>query len=114
MVLRPRQPQTTNISSISTASPSAPTSREVTPYALEPLTFREAGRYLCWHAAMKDEIATLHANSIWSLVPFDLSMNIVGSRWVYKIKRQASGDIDHYKACLVARGFTQQEGIYYS
>jgi hypothetical protein len=56
---------------------------------------------------MKSEIAALHANGTWSLVPFDPSMNVVGCRWVYKIKRRADGVIDRYKAPLVARGFTQ-------
>jgi hypothetical protein len=41
-------------------------------------------------------------------------MNMVGRRWVYKIKRRFDGAIDRYKARLVARGFTQQEGINYS
>jgi hypothetical protein len=39
---------------------------------------------------------------------------MVGRRWVYKIKRRSDGDIDRYKARLVARGFTQQEDINYS
>jgi len=30
---------------------------------------------------------------------------------MYWIKRRVDGSIEHYKACLVARGFTQQEGI---
>jgi histone deacetylase 1/2 len=63
---------------------------------------------------MKSEIAALHTNGTWSLVPFDPSMKVVGCRWVFKIKHRADGAINHYKARLVARGFTQQEGIDYS
>jgi len=56
----------------------------------------------------------LRCNRIWSLVPFHPLMNIVGSRWVYRIKCRVNGSIERYKARLVARGFTQQEGIDYS
>jgi len=55
---------------------------------------------------MCDEITALRSNRIWSLVPFDPSMNNVGSRWVYQIKRRVDGSIERYKACLVVRGFT--------
>jgi len=49
-----------------------------------------------------------------SLVPFHPSMNVVGSRWVQKIKCRVDGSIERYKALLVARCFTQQEGINHS
>jgi hypothetical protein len=76
--------------------------------------FSDADRYAVWHNAMCDEIAALRTNRTWSLVPFHPSMNIVGSRWVYRIKRRVDGSIERYKARLIARGFTQQEGIDYS
>ena len=55
---------------------------------------------------MCDEITTLRENRTWSLVPFYPSMNVVGSRWVYRIKRRVDGSIERYKARFVARGFT--------
>jgi len=94
MVLRSQQPKTANVSSFSASSPPVSISRVMSPSTLKPLSFREADQYLCWHTAMKDEIAALHANATWSLVPFDPSMNIVGCRWVYKIKRRADGAIN--------------------
>lgn len=39
-------------------------------------------------------------------------MNVIGCRWVYRIKRWHYGSIDRFKA-LVAKGFSQQEGINY-
>ena len=78
------------------------------------LFFNDANRYEAWYNAMRDEIQALRASSTWTLVPFHQSMNVVGSRWVYKIKRKSDGSIERYMARLVARGFTQQEGIDYS
>ena len=40
-------------------------------------------------------------------------MNIVGCKWVFKIKRNAAGEIDKYKARLVAKGYSQVQGVDY-
>jgi hypothetical protein len=37
----------------------------------------------------------------------------VTSKWIYKIKQDAYGNIEKYKARCVARGFSQKEGEYY-
>ncbi len=39
---------------------------------------------------------------------------IVGSRWTYKVKRNADGCIERFKARLVAKGYTQTHGVDYS
>ena len=60
---------------------------------------------------MQQELDTLHYNNTWSVVPLPRSdWNIVGSKWIYKIKRDANGDIARYKARLVAQEFSQQPG----
>src|SRR5579883_2646012 len=52
-------------------------------------------------------------NGTWHLVPPQKGINIINSKWVYKIKRKADGSIDRYKARLVAKGFKQRYGIDY-
>src|SRR5271163_2763352 len=52
-------------------------------------------------------------NNVWELVPRPQNKNIVSCRWVFKVKRLLDGQIDRYKARLVARGFSQQKGIDY-
>ena len=38
---------------------------------------------------------------------------MVGCKWIYKIKTHSDGSIEHYKTCLVAKGFTQEYVIDY-
>ena len=39
--------------------------------------------------------------------------SVVTSKWIYKIKHAADGDIEKFKACFVAHGFSQVEGVDY-
>ena len=56
----------------------------------------------------------MRSNHTWSLIPFHPSMNVVSSRWVYRIKRRVDDNIERYKERLFARGFTYRECIDYS
>ncbi|KAI5336311.1 hypothetical protein L3X38_015578 [Prunus dulcis] len=63
---------------------------------------------------MQEEIDALQMQGTWSLVPCPQQKNIVGSKWVYKIKRHENGSVARYKARLVAQGFSQELGLDFS
>jgi histone deacetylase 1/2 len=79
----------------------------------EPVSVDEALKDQRWVVAMDTEHQALLHNKTWHLVPRPKGKNIIGSRWVYKIKRKADGSIDRYKARLVAKGYKQRYGIDY-
>jgi hypothetical protein len=62
---------------------------------------------------MNNEFDALLQNQTWTLVSPLPNQNIVGCKWVFRIKRLANGSIERYKARLVAKGFHQQPGIDY-
>ena len=66
-----------------------------------------------WKEAMKSEYSSLITNDTWELVPPPEGKNIVGSRWVLKVKRNEDGSIDRFKARLVAQGYSQVRGVDY-
>src|SRR5487761_336488 len=64
-----------------------------------------------WKEAMDREIKSLEEAGTWDTVPRPPGKNIVGCKWVFRLKRKADGSVDKYKACLVTRGFTQIYGV---
>ena len=62
---------------------------------------------------MKEELDALSKNHTWDFLTFPPGKSVVGYKWIYKIKTHSDGSIEHYKTCLVAKGFTQEYGIDY-
>lgn len=79
----------------------------------EPITHLLALSNPTWRAATEAEYASLQHNCTWTLVPRPPGVNIVGSKWVFKLKQHSNGSIDKHKARLIARGFSQQFGVDY-
>lgn len=67
-----------------------------------------------WIVAMQDEIDSLNKNETWVFVDRPRNQKLVGCKWIYKLKESPeSKEPIKYKSRLVAKGFTQTEGIDY-
>ena len=79
----------------------------------EPRHFRAALGIPHWRDAMEKEFDALQKNDTWRLVLPKSGVNIIDSKWVFKVKRHADGTIERYKARPVAKGFKQRYGLDY-
>ncbi|GJT38366.1 retrovirus-related pol polyprotein from transposon TNT 1-94 [Tanacetum coccineum] len=63
--------------------------------------------------AMAKELSAALAHEFWTLVPAPYGKTIIGSKWVFRNKRDETVIVIKNKARLVAQGYNQQEGIDY-
>lgn len=77
----------------------------------EPTSIKQALQDKGWFEAMRTEITALEKNHTWTLVPKTHNMNIIGVKWVIKVRYKANNSLDKLKARLVAKGYNQVEGI---
>ena len=56
---------------------------------------------------MDEELKSHKKNNGWDVIPKPAGRKIVASRWVYKAGGNAQGEVERYKARLVATGFSQ-------
>lgn len=60
---------------------------------------------------MSSEFNALLFNRTWELVPPSDATNLIGCKWIFRVKRNADGTIAKYKARLVAKGYNQRPGV---
>ena len=63
--------------------------------------------------AMKSKIDSMHSNQVWTLVNLPEGIVPIRYNWIYKRKLGADGKVETYKARLVAKDYSQREGIDY-
>ena len=77
----------------------------------EPLSLADALAHDHWVKAMKSELESIYNNSTWVLCDLHKGRKAIVTKWIYKIKRNADGILDHFIARLVAKVCSQREGI---
>nr|GFB99258.1 putative ribonuclease H-like domain-containing protein [Tanacetum cinerariifolium] len=63
--------------------------------------------------AMQEELIQFKMQKVWILVDLSYGKKAIGTKWVYRNKKDERGIVIRNKARLVAQGHTQEEGIDY-
>ncbi|GJZ76582.1 putative ribonuclease H-like domain-containing protein [Tanacetum coccineum] len=95
---------------------SAPQTRRMTKSVtdhVEPKKVIQALTDPSWIKAMQDELLQFKLQKVWTLVDLPYGKRAIGTKWIYKNKKDERGIVVRNKARLVAQGYTQEEGIYY-
>ncbi|GJS03678.1 putative ribonuclease H-like domain-containing protein [Tanacetum coccineum] len=94
---------------------SAPQTRRMTKNLeeQEPKKVIHALKDPSWIEAMHDELLQFKLQKVWTLVDLPNGKRAIGTKWVYRNKKDERGIVIKNKARLVAQGYTQEEGIDY-
>jgi hypothetical protein len=66
-----------------------------------------------WDVACEDKRRSFERMGVYEIISCPKDRKVVGSKWVFQIKWGLEGSIQKYKACVVAQGFSQVEGLDY-
>ncbi|GJV70289.1 putative ribonuclease H-like domain-containing protein [Tanacetum coccineum] len=79
----------------------------------EPRKITEALEDESWVEAMQEELLQFKLQQVWVLVDLPNGAKVIGTKWVYRNKKDERGVVVRNKARLVAQGHRQEEGIDY-
>ncbi|GJZ28767.1 retrovirus-related pol polyprotein from transposon TNT 1-94 [Tanacetum coccineum] len=83
-------------------------------YEIEPKKAYEELKHRGWVNAMQEELNQFYRNKVWTLVLLPNGKIDIGSKWVYRNKKDEHSTTTKNKARLVAQGYRQEEGIDYN
>jgi galactose-1-phosphate uridylyltransferase len=63
----------------------------------EHSTYEQVSKHGVWQEAMIEEYASIMKNDVWEVVPRPEGKKVVGSKWIYKVKRASHGSVEMYK-----------------
>ncbi|KAI3758874.1 hypothetical protein L6452_06446 [Arctium lappa] len=82
-------------------------------YHIEPKKAYDAMKDPSWIEAMQEELLQFKLQDVWDLVDLPPRQRAIGTKWVFRNKKDERGIVIKNKARLVAQRYTQEEGIDY-
>nr|GEX63461.1 copia protein [Tanacetum cinerariifolium] len=79
----------------------------------EPRRVHQALKDPSWIKAMQEELLQFKMQKVWVLVDLPYRKRAIGTKWVYRNKKDEKGIVIRNKVRLVAQGHTHEEGIDY-
>nr|GEX78886.1 hypothetical protein [Tanacetum cinerariifolium] len=91
---------------------------EKTPYHVingqkPPVKFFNIFGFLCYIVRDGENLDQMKEKDVWKLVDGPLYKNVINMKWLWKNKRDEENTVTRNKSCLVAKGYSQQERIYF-
>ncbi|GJV16775.1 retrovirus-related pol polyprotein from transposon TNT 1-94 [Tanacetum coccineum] len=81
--------------------------------SVEPTNYKDTLTESCWIEAMQEQLNEFKSLEVWGLVPRPDRVMVITLKCIYKVKLDELGGVLKNKARLVARGYHQEEGIYF-
>nr|GEX80594.1 retrotransposon protein, putative, unclassified [Tanacetum cinerariifolium] len=79
----------------------------------EPKRVHQDLKYPSWIKAMREDLLQFKMQKVWVLVDLPYGKRAIGTKWVYRNKKDERGIVVRNKARLVAHGHIQEKGIDY-
>nr|GEY85799.1 hypothetical protein [Tanacetum cinerariifolium] len=79
----------------------------------EPKKLHQVLKDPSWIKAIQEELLQFKLQKVWVLVDLPKGKRVIGSKWVFRNKKDKRGIVIRNKARLVAQGHTQEKGIDY-
>nr|GFC09611.1 Gag-Pol polyprotein [Tanacetum cinerariifolium] len=79
----------------------------------EPKNIKEAMADSAWIESMQEELHQFDRLDVWELVNRPLCTNVINLKWLWKNKRDEENTVIRNKSRLMAKGYTQKEGVYF-
>nr|GEX26216.1 hypothetical protein [Tanacetum cinerariifolium] len=76
-------------------------------------SYKDALTESCWIEAMQEELNEFERLEVWELVPRSDHVMIITSKRIYKVKLNEVEGVLKNKSHLIAKGYRQEEGIYF-